>query len=336
MSDQDQIIEMLTAESPAARHQVRSRLVKVAGVGMAGLLALSACASVEGSGDADDDSQDQTEATGEETAEDEDLPDEEETAAPALEEIHEDIFASMQDAENVTMVTEGNAVDADLDDFAEEFGDDEDDVDLEHISVTVSGAVDGSATEAQFDVAGQNMTLLQNDEGFFMDGQATAFFLEQGAPEEFRDAIDMEGVYEDLADSWVDMSGGINESDWDFAIDEILSNMEEEFQDADDDSIFPWSDDEFPEGEAEERDGEDVWVYAGEEEGEMVLAADEDDPRILAVDGENEDGEPVMVTFRDWDEAEYEEGLPDGEVITEADFEEILLDNADEELFGRM
>ena len=68
----------------------------------------------------------------------------------------------------------------------------------------------------------------------------------------------------------------------------------------------------------------------------MVITADEDAPRILTVDGEDEDGNPIMVTFRDWDQAQYEEGQPDGDVITESDFEDILIEHADEELVEQM
>ena len=191
----------------------------------------------------------------------------------------------------------------------------------------MAGSVDGSVSHVQFNIGGPEMEILQTESEIFLTGETTAFFLEQEMPEDLLSDIDMDGVASDLSGTWVDMTEDMGGPDDDFRLDEILSGMQEGFQDADEDSIFPWSGTDYPEGAAEERDGQEVWVYAEEDgDGELVVLADEENPYVLTVDGEDEDGNPVLVTFSDWNETEVEEE-PEGEILTPEDLEEVLIDN---------
>lgn len=301
-----------------------SRLVKVAGLGMAGLLALSACATV---GEDDTEEQDQDGANaGEEPA---DAPEEApgaEDQVPALEDIEDDIFDAMLNAENVTMTGEGDALDEDFGDFTD--GDDEDDEDFDPQDAvfTLAGNIDGSVSQMQFSFGGQEMEFLQTEDQIFLTGETTVFFLEQEMPQDFLSEIDMDAVESELSGTWVDMTDDMGGIEDDFRLDTILSDMREEFQDPDDDSLFPWTSSDYPEGTAEERDGQEVWVY--EQDGhEVVVAADQEDPYVLTVDGEDEDGNPVLITFSDWNETDIPETPEGDEVLTPADFESILLDN---------
>lgn len=335
MSDQDQITEMLTAESPAPRHQMHSRLAKVAGVSMAGLLALSACASVEGGGEADDDSQDQTEATGEETAEDEGVPEEEEAPeeaeVPDFEDIADDVFDAMEAQDNVTLVGRGAIWDEEFEDLT-----DEDIEDVEQ-SFTAIGSLDGESTHMEMEYGDQVMGILVTEGDAYMSGHFVADIVHSEAVDYGEeDMVDWEALRADLEGTWVDMTSELGAGDAEeFSMGFLLEEMRESYEEGasgDDDLFGDIS--RAPEGEADERDGEEVWVYA-EDDTEIIVRADEDEPLLLSVNTVDEDGNDVEMAFQDWNESEVE--APDsGDILSQSDFEEVLLEHADEELIEQM
>lgn len=342
MSDQDQITEMLTTESPAPRHQMHSRLVKVAGVSMAGLLALSACASVEGGGEADDDSQDQTEATGEETAEDEGVPEEEEAPeeaeVPDFEDIADDVFDAMEAQDNVTIVGEGAIWEDEVDDLTEDG-----DADAEQ-SFTVRGDIGGEDSEVDMLMGGESMNIISVDGQVFVPSTLVSLALHAEAEaygEE--DLVDWDALNSDLEGTWMDgstvyLTGGFTADDMEeMSVSTILEEFREGFEDEtdeDDDEDGLGSFGEAPEGELDERDGQEVWVYS-EDDTEVVVAADEEEPLLLTVESVDQDGNDVLLTFDDWNETEVE-APEDGNVLDDTDFEDLLLEHADEELIEQM
>ncbi|GAA1453584.1 hypothetical protein ACFP47_08945 [Nesterenkonia lacusekhoensis] len=328
MSDQDQTIEMLTTEGPAARGLLRPRLMKAAGVGMAGLLALSACASVEGGDDAEDDGQDQTEAAGEEASEEE-AP--EEAEVPEFEDLAEDMFDAMEAQDNVTMVGQGAIWDDEFEDLT-----DEDIEDVEQ-SFTVKGAMDGETSHMEMEYGDQVMSILVAEGEAFMSGQFVAdIFQSEAADYGEEDLVDWDALSSDLEGTWVDMTAELGEGDAEeFSVGFLLEEMREGYEEGTSDSDDIFGDmGNAPEGEADERDGEDVWVYA-EDDTEVVVRADEEEPLLLAVNTVDEDGNDVEMTLEDWNESEVE--APDtSDVLSESDFEELLLEHADEELIEQM
>lgn len=328
MSDQDQTIEMLTTEGPAARGLLRPRLMKAAGVGMAGLLALSACASVEGGDDADDDSQDQTEAAGEEASEEE-AP--EEAEVPEFEDLAEDMFDAMEAQDNVTVVGSGAIWDDEFEDLTDE--------DIEDVEqrFTVRGAMDGETSHMEMEYGSETMSILVAEGEAFMSGEFVADIFRSEA-EEYgeEDLVDWDALNADLEGTWVDMTGGMGAGDAEeFSVGFLLEEMREGYEEGTSDSDDIFGDmGNAPEGEADERDGEDVWVYA-EDDTEVVVRADEEEPLLLAVTAPDEDGNDAEMTFEDWNESEVE--APDtSDVLSESDFEEIMIEHADEELVEQM
>ncbi|WP_120006410.1 hypothetical protein [Nesterenkonia muleiensis] len=80
-------------------------------------------------------------------------------------------------------------------------------------------------------------------------------------------------------------------------------------------------------GEAESRDGEDVWVYLHEEDGEsieLVVLADREEPLIRELSMEFEDAQ-LSITFADWNESEglAEEEPDEEDVISEEELDAI-------------
>lgn len=331
MSEKDQITDMLTAQEAAGRSLLRPRLLKVAGVGMAGMLALSACADVGGDGDADEDAQ-----TGENG--DEATDGEAEDEVPVFEDIADDIFDAMEAQDNVTIVGEGAIWEDEVDDLTEDG-----DADAEQ-SFTVRGDIGGEDSEVDMLMGGESMNIISVDGQVFVPSTLVSLSLHAEAEaygEE--DLVDWDALNSDLEGTWMDgstmyLTGGFTADDMEeMSVSTILEEFREGFEDEtdeDDDEDGLGSFGEAPEGELDERDGQEVWVYS-EDDTEVVVAADEEEPLLLTVESVDEDGNDVLLTFDDWNETEVE-APEDGDVLDETDFEDLVFEHADEELIEQM
>lgn len=303
------------------------RLVKVAGIGMAALLALSACADI--GGDEEDDAgeaaqdqaaQDQAEENGEdpgieEEPSDEDAADE----VPDLEDIEQDIFDASEAQDNVTMTGRGNIWDDEFDDLTEE-----EDEDAEQ-SFTIAGDTAGENTHVDMTVGSFSMEAVIAGEEIYLSGETLSTVLQaelDGAVEVDWDALDSE-----VAGSWVDMTGQMPPGDFeDITLDSFFQELRDGWEEGtqESDGLFSgWN--TFPDGEAEERNGQEVWVYA-EGDHELVVNADPEEPYLISATTVDDDGGPMEMTFEDWNETEVE--VPEGDsLISETELEEILMEH---------
>ncbi|GAA1825305.1 hypothetical protein [Nesterenkonia flava] len=316
--------------------------LKATGLGAAALLALTACADDNGDGNGTDDTdadvtQDETpdEVSGDAT-EDTDAPADEQTEepasdeAPALSEIEDRIGELANEAESVTVTAEismvGGAANDDLDDEddtdndtdadeVEDAGDAEDELeqqlDGEQMSMVMRGSPDGSLAEVDVSMDGMDLNALVIDQQMYISGESMADTFEQQLTEQDLEQIDFEGFRSEVEGSWLDLGEDENLGGFEDMLDEL-------------DNEESWSEDFNDEGTVDERDGQEVWVYEGNNGEELVIVADEENPYIHSLTGEAEDGYFEMV-FSDWDETDLPEAPADEDVLTEDEFNELLM-----------
>lgn len=329
MPENSQTTEAMTAEETPALRTEGHRLMKVAGIGMAGLLALSACANVGGDDDAEDTEDGQEQAAEDQDADqdgedaDADPAEEEEDEIPLLGEIVEDSFAAMDEAESVTLTGDGQGdiLGDDFDDIEDDLDvdDDEDDDDadeeLDSLSMVVTGTVDGESTVLEMELDGMTIEMLQVGGTAYMSGEAAVTALEaEGAAAEF----DLDGIADEVAGRWIDTG----QADEDITIRGFLDSMQESYEEGG--GEIP--DDADTEGELTEYDGQEAWHYTNGET-DIYFAADPEAPYLLAVEGEDETDGPFEIALTDWNEAEVPEEPQGDELISESEFEEILMDH---------
>lgn len=318
MSENDQSTEAMTAEESAAPRIAEHRLMKVAGLGMAGLLALSACATVDSDDSAEDD-QGQAAADDAETA----PAEEEEDEVPLLDEVVEDSFAAMDEAESVTLTGEGQGdiLGDDFEDIEDDLDVDDDDQDadeeLDSLSMTVTGTVDGESTLLDMELDDVAIEMLQVGGTAYMSGESAIAALEaEGEDADF----DMDGLADEISGRWIDTG----QADQEMTIRGFLDSMQESYEEGD--GEIP--DDVDLEGELAEYDGQEAWHYSNEDT-DIYFAADPEAPYLLAIEGEDETDGPFMITLTDWNEAEVPEEPEGDDLITESEFEEILIDHVE-------
>lgn len=235
---------------------------------------------------------------------------------PALSEIDDQMWESMEEAGSVTLVTN-------LDDLAEMepqsaqameqmFGDDVSDL-------KIYGALDGSGTGMSIGdddlmrVFGKNEAYLSADAVFgIFDNQNMGLGAEA-------DEI-LSEVSAELSGSWIDFGSELQTSSDDGAFDMggLFDDLHDSWTEGDS-SESPIDRDEISdEGTHEVRDDQDVWVYEGEDEGqELVLEADPDAPKILEVNDAD-----MTMSFTKWGETEAPEQPEDANILTQQDLEQ--------------
>lgn len=256
---------------------------------------------------------------GEDTGNAEAAPDVEDV--PALSAIEELMWDSMEQAGSVTIIADLSDMagfDADSADmFGEVFG-------SEQTELSIYGDLDGSATAVNID-GNDLIVALGGDEAYIsaeaVFGMLTNQLPGMGAEEEEVFAQ----LSEEFSGKWLDYSDELQSDGQgdDFNIGELFSELRQDWTSQDEASDTPVDREEISdEGSHEVRDGSDVWVYEGEEEGqELVLAADHEAPKIVEM-SDNE----MSMSYTDWGETENPEAPDESDVMTEQELEERLME----------
>lgn len=238
---------------------------------------------------------------------------------PALSDIADVMWDSMRDAGTVTLS-------ADVNDL---LGEDAQNVQLfEEMS-------DGGASEIQFygslketatgmRIGDQELMRNFGDDGTYVSGDAIFNLLgNQNLGLTSAEQQQFDEIAAEFSDTWVDYSsemqsdGSSDEMDLGVLFDELQQSWEGEDADVE----TPVDRDEISdEGTYEARDGQDVWVYTGNEEGqELVIEADHDAPKFVSV---SEEGN--VMSFTDWGATEAPEQPDESQIMTEQEMEQQL------------
>jgi len=237
---------------------------------------------------------------------------------PALSEIEDAMWESMQQEESVTITADIEALSESVSDegdmFTEMLGSDA-------TEVKIYGDLDGSTTGMS--IGGEDlMRVFEQQEAYFAGDVIFNLFGGQdlglgGAEQEIFDSMS-----EEFANTWIDVSNELGAEADEFNIGSLLTSLEDGWKGDSESDDSPVSRDEISdEGSHEVRNEQDVWVYQGSEEGqELVLEANFDAPKIVAIaDGEN------LMNFSDWSATEGPQRPDESEVIDEAEFEERMM-----------
>lgn len=276
-----------------------NKKIALLSVSAASVLALSACGGNGNGG-----------ANGE-------VSEEELEDVPALSEIEETMWDSMESSESVTIIAAPEDLDADE---LEQMG-------LQFNNATFYGNLDGSASAFAFgEDEATDAVVVFGDEGYmsvdFMFSLFSGMMAGQ-APDEEQELID--GVASELEGYWIDQSEEYDPENDPFSVEAVLSEARDSWFD---DTGEITSEAYGEEGELDERDGEPVWIYS-DGDSELVVEANPDAPRILeATEGED------SVTFSDWDSTEAPERPAGDEIIDEEDFDQLLQEAAEEQGLG--
>lgn len=236
---------------------------------------------------------------------------------PEFSEIEENIITSMESAESVSITMSagiGGGVPVDMP-FAGPDGE----------MMTFEGAIDGSSMALSIGASEEPMMIVL-DEEVLMNLNFIFTMMEQEIGIQFTDNEDaMFGVPEDLRNSWIDLSEEMAGEQEEMNLSVFFEEMRSAWEDssADGEASGPTG------GVYEERDGEDVWVYKSADENEdveIVVEADRDQPRILSITAD--DG---VMTFSNWDDVDLPERPDEDQIRTEQEMERML-----EEVFGGM
>jgi len=237
---------------------------------------------------------------------------------PALSEIEDAMWESMQQEESVTITADIEALSESVSDegdmFTEMLGSDA-------TEVKIYGDLDGSTTGMS--IGGEDlMRVFEQQEAYFAGDVIFNLFGGQdlglgGAEQEIFDSMS-----EEFANTWIDVSSELGAEADEFNIGSLLTSLEDGWKGDSESDDSPVRRDEISDqGSHEVRDEQDVWVYQGSEEGqELVLEANFDAPKIVAIaDGEN------LMNFSDWSATEGPQRPDESEVIDEAEFEERMM-----------
>lgn len=224
------------------------------------------------------------------------------SAAPAFGEIRQEVFSSMLAADSVTITGQVEAGEADLDELFEGLDDGT------AGELAISGALDGTNSEMSFSAGGSSFTQRAVEAQEYFHGEDFASLLVSELDDEVAELVDQEFVEETIGDSWVmfdDTEGAV------FSAEEFITAWQSELSGEDVDAMS---------AEAEDRDGEQVWVYTADGgDSEFVVAAD-GEPYLLAITDEDSQYE-----FIDWNASESPE-VPDSVITLDEIFEAIAED----------
>ncbi|WP_150462104.1 hypothetical protein [Nesterenkonia ebinurensis] len=284
-----------------------------------------------------DGAEDQGDTPGEIADEDGEEPDDEAPAAgdaPGLADIEDELWENSVAQDSVTITADVPAELFDLEglengeaeDLTEEDGEEDDPGDEEPagetVQVTVGGDMQGNGSV--WELQGLSEYLLY-DSGETVYQSVVSFIAEYRAlqPDDAAgpDADELEAALQDEG-TWIDMTlsfGGEIETPEQF-IEDFRSEM---LASAGVDSLADLE----IQGEADNRDGQEVWVYReedGEEYVEFVVLADEDSPLLHTISMDAE-GIQMDISFTDWNESEdlAEDEPEEDETITDEELNSI-------------
>lgn len=229
-----------------------------------------------------------------------------EDEVPDFEDIATDTFSLMQSAESLRLDLEGDF----WGDEAEDFGA----VPGETQQAVITGEPGGNLWMS-FEMLGTDVEILDVGTTAYMPAETFLGIAELTAPPEFQD-LDFSTMAADLDGYWMDagepLGIDIAELTQDFDLDEIPDAMGGTTS-----------------GELSSHDGQDVWVYSYEDEGEMMelaVVADSSEPYLVYVEGIM-DGEEAYMGFSDWNSAEIPDEPSPDQTMSEAEFESYLMEN---------
>lgn len=309
---------------------INSDKVRLAlGLGLVGALALTACGGddtqgteepgeVQGeTGEAADPG---TQGTGEETQES--VAQE----APLLSEIQDQVTQTLHEAESVTITASGSVPgladegsDSDTEDPDLDEAEDAEDLDdeaeeqlenAEDLQMVYRGAGDGSLAMAEVSAEGVQMSVVTVDNAAYFSGDSLLSIFESQLPQDQLEQFDLESLREDLDGRWIDTG---QEDD--------LGSLADVLDEIDEDE---WTDEFSEEGTVEERDGQTVWVYSGADSSELVIVADEESPYLHSMT-QGTDGDDLSIIFSDWDSTELPEEPAEEDIISEEEFQQLMM-----------
>ena len=235
---------------------------------------------------------------------------------PALSKIQERMWDAMQDEGSVTITADLSMLAAEQDDATEIFGSMLGDLS----TVTIYGELDGSATAVGFGdddfmrVFGQDEAYLAGDAMFSMIESFGGGAMDESEQEMF------EAMAEEFAGTWINFSDQMDDQGDDMNISELFGNLRDDWGEDGGDApldLNQLSD----EAVFEQRDGVDVWVYAGQEEGqELVLEANHDAPKILEMASDG-----ARMTFSEWGNTTAPEPPAENDVIDEEEMQQRMM-----------
>lgn len=238
---------------------------------------------------------------------------------PALSEIEDLMWDSMEQAGSVTVSADlENVAGSDPEGFAmfeELFGSDQS-------NFLISGDLDGSASAMS--IGDNDLVVSFGEDEAYMSADVIFSVLANQAPKMSAGQEDLfDQLSEEFSGKWLDYSDELQSGDGgdDFNIGGLFSEMREGWANEEESSGSPVEREEIAdEGSHEVREGDDVWVYAGEAEGQdLVLTADHQAPRIVEVTDED-----MTMTFSDWGETQAPERPDESDVMTEQAIEQRL------------
>ena len=234
---------------------------------------------------------------------------------PALSEIDDLMWETMQNEGSVTMRTDLAMIAGDDPMVEQMFGDATD--------MSIYGALDGSATgisvgeDDLIRVFGQDEAFLSGDALFAMfEGQSMGLNASQQEQ--------LEAASADFADNWIDFSSELSGDDEDFNIGALFSELQADWTGEEDSDDTPIDRNEISdEGTHEVRDDIDVWVYTGEEDGqELVLIADHDAPKFYEL-SDNE----MSMKFTDWGATESPARPDDANILSQEEAQQQIMES---------
>ncbi len=247
--------------------------------------------------------------------------------APEFVDLEDRLWESMLEAESVTIQGSSplgasqleeyfSAVAEDIDENTDENTDEdtgedsEGEIDEETVAeISVAGAMDGSATESQIRIGDTlDLTIITAEERTYLKGEDFADITALSSPHENADFVDQELIDDLLADRWIDIGSA----------EEMASMSPQSLVEQWEDSLI--EDPEGVTGEAEERDGSEVWVYTSADGESTYVVSAEETPRLLSID----DAQSSLM-FAGWDETEGAEA-PE-ETLTMDEVTQTLIDS---------
>lgn len=245
----------------------------------------------------------------------------------ALVDIEAAMWDSMESAESVKVTvelpdTDGAGDTAQAEAMTEMFG-----ADFEEMSVY--GAMDSSSTAVAMKATDQSEEIMRifgdtvyMSTQFLLSNVESQTGLRDGDAEEVFSALETE-----YNGTWLNMPPGAAGTDGMTPaelIADLRAGWDAEGEGADDEPVAGPMDASnlTAEGQPEEREGTDVWVFSGaDSDAELVVVADLEAPRILSA----RDGE-VAMHFSEWDSAELPEEPAQDEIADENELNEAMME----------
>lgn len=208
--------------------------------------------------------------------------------APEYTEIESDIWDTMLAAESVTLSVELSASSMNPQASSDAV-----------VAQEYTGSLDGTASTFHELNDGVTTEMHMLEDAIYVPGERELESIARASG----DAFSAEDFAAEFEGKWVDYSGQVDRSQASTAA--FLEQMRSSMEDNGAASSL--------EGEAETREGEDVWVYTGGGVEAVVRAGDE--PVLLSYAGESGD-ESVDLTFEDWDASEGPEEPAEEDVLS--------------------